>query len=100
MYYRYVAKDVNGEYKGIFSFLNPDERRYFGRYVKEPTWYKKHPGVDSTCWFTETGYQKYHTLIEYLVSNHQGLDIKLETRDALDNIVCKGKVQCITLAQG
>ena len=99
MYYRYEAKNKNGEYEGIFSFFNPDERRYFNRFVKEPKWYAKNPNVESKCWFTEEGFVKYHHIIEELISNYDGFkdEIRLLKREKLDHIVCKGKIQCIEL---
>lgn len=95
MFYRYEAKDKDGQYRGIFSFFNPSERRYFNRFLKEPKWYEKNPGVESRCWFTEEGYVKYHHIIDELISGKQNLEVRLLIRDALDNIVYKGKIQCI-----
>ena len=95
MYYRYEAKNKDGQYVGIFSFFNPDQRRYFNRILKEPTWYVKHPNVDSRCWFTETGYQKYHSVIDALISEAGIAEIRLLVQPDLENIVRKGKIQCI-----
>ena len=53
MFYRYETKNENGEWEGIFSSFNPSERRYFNRFLREPKWYSKNPGIDSSCWFTE-----------------------------------------------
>ena len=95
MFYRYEAKNKDGQYVGIFSCFNPSQRRYFNRFLREPKWYKKHPDVDSKCWFTEDGYAKYHSVIEYLINWSGNLEVRLLTKDKLDNIACKGKMQCI-----
>ena len=105
MFYRYEAKNKDGQYKGIFSFFNPSERRYFNRFLKEPKWYKKNPNVNSRCWLTEEGYRKYHHIIDEIISGYNGwrgyehLKIRLLTKETLDNIACKGKCQCIELVQ-
>ena len=98
MFYRYEAKNKNGQYEGIFSFFNPSERRYFNRFLKEPKWYEKNPNIESRCWFTEEGYNKYHHVIDEIIFSYRGnmaLEVRLLTRETLDNIVCKGKIQCI-----
>ena len=95
MFYRYEAKNKNGEYEGIFSFFNPSQRRHFNRFLKEPKWYEKNPDVDSKCWFTEYGYKKYHAVIDEMIDGSNIKDVRLLTKDTLDNIVCKGKIQCI-----
>lgn len=97
MFYRYEAKNKNGQYEGIFSFFNPSERRYFNRFLKEPKWYEKNPNVDSRCWFTEEGYIKYHHIIDELISGNGALEVRLLIKDTLDNIVCRGKIQCIEI---
>lgn len=97
MFYRYEAKNKNGTYVGIFGIFNPDQRRYFGRFLKEPKWYSKNPNVDSRCWFTELGYQKYGPVIEELISEFQELDYRLIKAESLNNVVAKGKIQCIQL---
>ena len=97
MFYRYEAKNKNGEYEGIFRFFNPSDRRYFNRFVKEPQWYKKNPNVNSRCWFTEEGYRKYHSIIDELISKNGIKDVRLLTQNTLDNVVCKGKIQCIEM---
>lgn len=98
MFYRYEAMNPNtGEYKGIFSFFNPDHRRYFNRFLREPKWYEKNPDVDSRCWFTEEGYQKYHHVIDDLIILASVKNVRLLTQAALNNIACKGKIQCIEL---
>lgn len=99
MFYRYEARNENGEYEGIFTFFNPSERRYFNRFLKEPKWYKNNPNVDSRCWFTEEGYNKYHHVIDEIITGYDGFgkEVRLITKEALENIVCKGKIQCIEL---
>ena len=98
MFYRYEAKDKDGKWKGIFSFLNPSQRRYFNRFLKEPSWYAKHPNIDTKCWFTQEGYQKYHRVIDELLAECNGLEIRILQKNKLENIVCKGNIQCIQLA--
>jgi hypothetical protein len=95
MFYRYEAKNANGDYEGIFSFFNPDHRRYFNRFLREPKWYQNNPDIESRCWFTEAGYQKYHSVIDELIIEAGIADVRLLVCDALPNIVCKGKMQCI-----
>ena len=99
MFYRYEAKNKNGQYEGIFSFFNPSERRYFNRFLKEPKWYEKNPDIESRCWFTEEGYNKYHHVIDEIISGYDGLnmEVRLLTKETLENVVCKGKIQCIEL---
>ena len=101
MYYRYEALNrETGTYEGIFSFLNPSQRRYFNRFVREPKWYEKNPDVDTKCWFTEVGYQKYHSIMEAIISGDPGYypeieNVRLITKETLGNIVCQGRIQCI-----
>lgn len=97
MFYRYEAKNKDGKYEGIFKFFNPSQRRYFNRFVKEPKWYKSNPDIDSICWFTEEGYTKYHAIIDKLIAESGILEVRLVTKNTLDNVVCKGKIQCIEL---
>lgn len=99
MFYRYEARNENGEYEGIFTFFNPSERRYFNRFLKEPKWYKNNPNVDSRCWFTEEGYNKYHHVIDEIIAGYNGFrkEVRLITKETLENVVCKGKIQCIEL---
>lgn len=96
MFYRYEAKNPEtGEYEGIFSFFNPDHRRYFNRFVKEPKWYEKNWQLPSRCWFTEEGYQKYHSVMEHLISWAGVKDVRILKKETLGFIACKGKIQCI-----
>lgn len=88
-------KNKDEQYEGIFSFFNPSERRYFNRFLKEPKWYENNPDIESRCWFTEEGYIKYHSVIDELISGNRTLEVRLLVKDTLDNIVCKGKIQCI-----
>lgn len=54
MFYRYeVRTDPDKPWEGGFQRLFPDQRRYIGRFLKEPKWYKKHPDVETRCWFTQ-----------------------------------------------
>jgi hypothetical protein len=95
MFYRYEAKTKEGKYKGIFSFFNPSQRRYFNRFVKEPKWYEENPDVSSKCWFTEEGYEKYHEIIENFIYENRIRDFRLLKKSNLTNVVCQGKIQCI-----
>lgn len=95
MFYRYEAKNKDGDYEGIFSFFNPDHRRYFNRFLREPKWYENNPDIESRCWFTEAGYQKYHHVIDELIVEAGIQNMRLLTCEHLPNIVCKGKIQCI-----
>ena len=95
MFYRYEAKNDDGDYEGIFSFFNPDHRRYFNRFLREPKWYQNNPDIASRCWFTEAGYQKYHHVIDDLIIEAGIRNVRLLTREELPNIVCRGKIQCI-----
>lgn len=97
MFYRYEAKDEEGKYKGIFAFFDPDQRRYFNRFLREPKWYKNNPDTDSRCWFTEEGYNKYHSIIDELISENRLAEVKLLKKEKLENVVCKGKIQWIVL---
>lgn len=100
MFYRYEAKNKDGQYEGIFSFFNPDHRRYFNRFLMEPKWYKNNPNADSRCWFIELGYNKYHNVIDDIIVWAGIKNVRVLTADKLDNIVCKGKIQCIELLNG
>lgn len=95
MFYRYEAKNKNGIYVGIFGVFNPDQRRYFGRFLKEPKWYSQNPGVDSRCWFTELGFQKYGPVIDEIISDCPNIEYRIIKSEHLNNIVVKGKIQCI-----
>lgn len=97
MFYRYEAKNKDNEYKGIFSFFNPSQRRYFNRFLKEPQWYKKNPDTNSKCWFTEEGYRKYHSIIEEFIIENSIENVRLLTKETLENVVSKGKNQCIEI---
>ena len=99
MYYRYEAKNEKGEWEGIFAFLDPSQRRRFSQYVKEPTWYKNNPDINSKCWFTELGYNKYHHIVEDLINEVGNLEIRLLRKNIVDNIVVKGTIQCIQVVE-
>lgn len=97
MFYRYEGKNRKGQFVGIFCVLNPSQRRYFNRFLKAPKWYDDNPDVDSKCWFTEEGYQKYHKVIEDLISELQNVEVRLLKTETLENLVVCGKIQCIQL---
>lgn len=101
MYYRYEVK-MRGKWEGIFSMAAPGWRRRIGRYIKEPSWYRKQkdPGsIPTRCWFTEYGFQKYHHLIEEMIEDHafMRVETRLITSPELGTLVSKGKVQVIEL---
>jgi hypothetical protein len=93
MYYRYEALAPNGEYKGIFSFFNPSQRRYFNRFVREPKWYKNNADANSRCWFTEKGYEKYHHIIDTLIGECRNLKVRIISQEVLCTIAVSGKIQ-------
>lgn len=97
MYYRYEAKNKNGEFVGIFQVFNSFQGRYFNRFLRAPKWYDTHPDVDSKCWFTEEGYQKYRHVIDQMIKETYKIEARLLTAEKLDNLVVNGKIQCIQL---
>lgn len=98
MFYRYEVKNSKGDFVGAFCLLNPSQHSYFNRYVKAPKWYDENPDVDSRCWFTEIGYQKYHEIVENLIAELGRVEMRLLTAETLQNVVFNGKIQCIQLA--
>lgn len=96
MFYRYEAKK-NDRFVGIFCVLNPSQRRQFNRLLKEPKWYANNPNVDSRCWFTEEGYSKYHSVIDGMISELRGVEIRILKRNEIQNIAMRSKIQCIEL---
>ena len=103
MYYRYEVETEDG-WEGIFSIANPDWRRYIGRYIAEPKWYAKQENVydiQSRCWFTQYGFDKYHHLIEETINDYRyyypDVNVRILKQVSLENLVMKGKVQVIEL---
>lgn len=97
MFYRYEGKNRDGQFVGIFCVFNPSQRRYFNRFLKAPKWYENNPNVNSKCWFTEKGYQKYHKIIDSLISELPNLEVRLLKAETLENLAVQGKIQCIQL---
>ena len=99
MYYHYEMRTGSNEtWQGCFQFFFPDQRRYIGRWLKEPSWYSKHPDVDSRCWFTEVGFQKYGDMVEQIIQELLDTNPEWEMRllkTEILNIAMKGKIQCI-----
>lgn len=95
MFYRYEAKNNEGQYEGICSFFNPDHQRRLNRAVSVPKWYENNPDTESRCWFTEEGFRKYHQVIDDIIIEADIKNVRILICDALPNIVCKGKIQCI-----
>ena len=102
MYYRYeVRRAANDPWEGCFQYLFPDQRRFLGRWIKEPKWYQNHPFTNSRCWFTQEGFEKYGDLVEEVVKermeNFSEGEMRILKRPKLENIVMHGKIQCIQL---
>ena len=72
----------------------PDQRRYIGRFLKEPKWYKEHPNVATRCWFTQEGFDKYGDLVKEAIEKRD-VEYRLVRSESLENIVMLGKIQCI-----
>ena len=104
MYYRFeVRRSANDPWEGCFQYLFPDQRRFLGRWIKEPKWYQKHPFTNSRCWFTQEGFEKYGDLVEEVVKermeNFSEGEMRILKRPKLENIVMHGKIQCIQLIE-
>ena len=106
MFYRYEVLEKDGTWSGICASpkgLNPDEKRYLNRYIREPKWYRTGNNTEkaSTCWLTEEGFRKYKGLLESLIQRHNEWvkmpPVRLRTAESLENIVVKGKIQVISL---
>lgn len=104
MYYRYVGRRLNGtdtSLKGIFEIFTPDERRKWGSCLATPKWYSKHPDVETEAWFTQHGYDKWHGKMDAIINDfldaygRNNYEISLLRVETLNNIVSKGKTQCI-----
>ena len=95
MYYRYEAREPNGEWIGIFQHMSPDQRRkWYCLHI--PKYLKEHPDCNSQSWFTEHGYQKWHTKMEETIeAEFQDLEVRIVIKEMLENVVMKGKTQCI-----
>lgn len=101
MFYRLEMSADGKEWEGIFSFLYPDQRRYIGRTLKEPKWYQKNPGVNSRCWFTQKGYEKFGGILEEMaeemMDQNPVYQFRILEKEKLENVVMQGKIQCIEL---
>lgn len=102
MFYRYeIRTGPDQSWKGCFQYFFPDQRRYIGRWLKEPKWYQNHPNEKSKCWFTQEGYDKYGDLVEETIQERLDNNPHWETRllktENLDNISMRGSIQCIQL---
>lgn len=109
MYYRYEARrckwgssGYETDWEGICQIWTPDQSRKMSQFLHTPKWYESNPDVDSRCWFTQYGYDKYHERVEELLANcdewYFPIEVRLLKQIHIDNIVCDGKVQCICLA--
>lgn len=106
MYYRYEACPVQEnkfhpmKWDSIFASgaLNPYQMRKINQTLKSPKWYKDNTNVPSRCWFTQAGYDKYHILMEEMIAEISSFwKIRIIKCETLNNIVVKGKIQCIEL---
>lgn len=100
MYYRYEMRENKDKpWEGVFSFLDPSQRRFWGRRLINPIWYEKNPGVNSRCWFTELGYEKHHEVMDEMIEDylyhHPETELRILKEPNIQNIVMNGKVQCI-----
>ena len=101
MFYRYEVRIGSDKpWEGGFQCLFPYQLRHIGRYLKEPKWYKNHPDVDTRCWFTQEGFDKYGDLVEEAIKergilNYPNGEYRLVKSETLENIVMLGKIQCI-----
>ena len=102
MFYRYEARRPGDlTWKGVLQVVTPRHRRRTARFLTSPKWYSQHPDIDTRCWFTQYGYDKYHTEMEAVIedcrTNYYPLEIRLIQAKTLKNIAMQGKVQCICL---
>ncbi len=101
MFYRYEVRIGSDKpWEGCFQYFFPDQRRYIGRFLKEPKWYKEHPNVATRCWFTQEGFDKYGELVRETIEkrgvlNDSNGEYRLVKSESLENIVMLGKIQCI-----
>ena len=95
MFYRYEVRIGSDKpWEGCFQYFFPDQRRYIGRFLKEPKWYKEHPNVATRCWFTQEGFDKYGDLVKEAIEKRD-VEYRLVRSESLENIVMLGKIQCI-----
>lgn len=96
MFYRYEVRIGSDKpWEGGFQCLFPDQLRHI-EYLKEPKWYKNHPDVDTRCWFTQEGFDKYGDLVEEAIKergvlNYPNGEYRLVKSETLENIVMLGK---------
>ena len=99
MYYRYEIRFLteNAEWKGVFQAFSPSQRRKW-YCLAEPKYYEDHPDVETKAWFTLHGYDKWHGKMDAMLEqykNDKDIEIRILTAETLDNLVMKGKTQCI-----
>lgn len=109
MYYRFEAckaqesSEKKNSWVGIFSVLNPSQRRFIGRTLAEPKWYEKNLNIESKCWFTEKGYEKYKDVLEGMIEEyllyHPNAKFRVVKKDNLENYAVKGSIQCIEIVE-
>ena len=99
MYYRYEIRFLteNAEWEGVFQAFNPSQRRQW-HCLAEPKYYEDNPDVETKAWFTQHGYDKWHSKMDAMLEQYKDdkdIEIRILTAEVLDNLVMKGKTQCI-----
>ena len=104
MFYRYEARRIDGDvpsdWEGIFQHFDPTERRQW-YCLCEPKWYAKNPDKESQAWFTQHGYDKWHEKMDDMIEDKilcmgsNRLEVRLLSKESLENIVFKGKTQVL-----
>ena len=99
MYYRYEVRFLteNAEWEGVFQAFSPSQRRKW-YCLAEPKYYKNNPDVKTRAWFTQHGYDKWHGKMDAMLEqykNERDIEIRILTAETLNNLVVKGKTQCI-----
>lgn len=98
MYYRYEMKfPESTEWKGVFQEFCPSHSRQWSC-LAIPKYYTKHPNEKTRAWFTQHGYDKWHSKMDEMLELYKkemNAEIRILTAETLDNLVMKGKTQCI-----
>lgn len=111
MYYRYEARITDTtkcssrrelefrNWTGIFQCFDLNMcRKWYCLAV--PKWYEHNLAVPSKAWFTQYGFEKWHSkmldTIRDLLERHPYFEIRILTCTKPNNIVMHGKTQCIS----
>lgn len=111
MYYRYEARIADAtkcssrrelkfrNWTGIFQCFDPDMcRKWYC--IAVPKWYEHNLAVPSKAWFTQYGFEKWHSkmleTIRDLLERHPYFEIRILTCTKPKNLVMHGKTQCIS----